>query len=185
MLEKLNPKDVRALKLGAAGIAAIIVLLFILELNERWTKASASFDAMNTKLSTLAALDITETKYAALRSIVPVFKMPVEKEIQKYLFMDSLNEQFKKAGINNQPWEELGGKSKMQTGYEVLRLNTSGKCNINQLFDLLTNLKENPYLIGIEELTINCDTKNQQQADFEITVSTPVKSKTKSSKGLL
>ena len=172
MLEKLNPKDVRALKLGAIGIAAMIVFLFILDLK---TNVKVSFDAMKTKLSALAAIDMTEAKYTALKNVVPVFEMPEEKEKQKFLFQDSLNGQLKKANINSQPWQEIGGKSTLKTGNEVLRLKTSGKCNITQLFDLLVNLKENPYLIGIEELTINRDTKNKQQVDFDITVSTPVK----------
>ena len=181
MLEKLNPKDVRALKLGAIGIAAVFALLLVLEFKERWICVKESFDAMNTRLNTLAAIDVTESEYAGLKSIVPVFEMPVEKEKQKFLFQDSLNEQLKKAKINSQPWEEIVSKNKLLTGHELLRLKTSGKCNITQLFDLLANLKENPYLMSIEELLMKRDAKNQQQVEFDITVSTPVKS----SKGLL
>lgn len=184
MLEKLNPKDLRAVKLGALVIAAMIVLLFVLDLKEHWAKATESFDTMNTKLDKLATIDMTKTQYDRLMSIVPVFEMPVEKEKQKFLFQDSLNEQFKKTNINCQPWEEIGCKSKILTAYDVLSLKTTGKCNITQLFDLLTNLKENPYLMGIEELKIKRDEKNKQQVDFDITVSTPVKP-VKSSKGLL
>ena len=174
MLEKLNPRDARALKLGAAVIAALIVLLFVGHLKENWKKAKESFDTVNTKLVTLAAVDMTETKYAALLNAVPAFEMPKKKEEQKFLFQDSLNVQFKKANINSQPWQETGGNSTLLTGYEVLNLKTSGKCNITQLFDLLANLKENPYLISIEELTIHRDIKNKQQVNFDITVSTPV-----------
>ena len=177
MLEKLKPQDIRTLKLGAVGIVVIIVLLFILDLKDYWIKAKTSFDAANTKLDTLATLDMTDARNAGLMSIVPVFKMPEEKEAQKFLFQDSLNEQLKKAGVNSQPWEEITSKSRLQNSNEVLRLKTSGKCNLTQLFDLLANLKENPYLIGIEELTINRDAKNKQQVDFNITVSTPVKTK--------
>ena len=180
MFEKLNPKDARSLKLGGAVIAAMLVFLFFWDLNEHWTKAKELFETKNAKLDTLATLDMTNTKYAGLMSIVPVFEMPVEKEKQKFLFQDSLNEQFKKSNINSQPWQETSDRSKLRTGHEVLCLKTSGKCNITQLFDLLVNLKENPYLIGIEELLIKRDTQNQQQVAFDITVSTPVK---KSSKG--
>jgi hypothetical protein len=127
---------------------------------------------MNTKLTALATR-FDRTKYAGLRSIVPVFEMPVEKEKQKFLFQDSLNEQFKKAGINSLPWEEIADKSKLLSDHELLRLKTSGKCNITQLFDLLANLNENPYLMGIEELMIKSDPQNKQQAEFEITLSTP------------
>ncbi len=175
MLEKLNPKDVHVLKLGAVGIAAIIVLLFLLDFKERWTKVKESFDAMNNRLATLAAIDMTEAKYAGLMNTVPIFEMPEEKEKQKFLFQDSLNTQFKKANINSQPWQEIVGKSTLLTDHKVIRLKTSGKCNVTQLFDLFVNLKENPYLISIEELTVKRDMKNKQQIDFDITVSTPVK----------
>ena len=185
MLEKLNPKNVRALKFGAVGIAAMIVLLFVLDLKERWTETKALFEAMNTKLATLSTINITETKYAGLMNTVPLFKMPEEKEKQKFLFQDSLNEQLRKASINSQPWLEITGRSTPIAGHEVLRLKTSGKCNITQLFDLFVNLKENPYLICIEEIMVRCDAQNKQQIAFDITVSTPVKKTQQNSRGLL
>lgn len=175
MLENINQKDARALKLGAAGIAAIVILLFIWDINEHWAKAQESSDIVITKLDTLDTIDMTQAEYAAFKNIVPVFEMPAEREKQKFIFQDSLNEQFKKTNIKSQPWEEIDCKSKLLTGYEVLALKTSGKCNITQLFDLLTNLKENPYLISIEELMIKVDEKNKQEFNFEMTLSTPAK----------
>ncbi len=175
MLEKLNQKDVRALKLGAAGIAAIVILLFVWDVNERWTKAQEAYDTTNTKLDTLDTINMTKAEYAALKSTVPVFEMPMERDEQKFRFQDSLNEQFKKTNIKSLPWEEIDCKSKLLTGYEVLALKTSGKCNITQIFDLLANLKENPYLISIEELMIKTDEKNKQEVNFEMTLSTPAK----------
>ncbi|MBN2588346.1 MAG: hypothetical protein JXA96_00670 [Sedimentisphaerales bacterium] len=175
MLDNLNQKDMRALKLGAVGIAAMVFLLVVWDVNERWTKAQESFETINTKLDTLDTIDMTKAEYAALKNTVPVFEMPVEKGVQKFLFQDSLNEQFKKSNIKSQPWEEINCKSKLLTGYEVLALKTSGKCNITQLIDLLAKLKENPYLISIEELMIKTDEKNKQQVNFEMTLSTPAK----------
>lgn len=176
MSKKLNPKDVRALKLGAAGIIAIIVFLFVFDFRDRWVKANASFEATNKKLTSLAAaLDMTKIKYTGLRSLVPVFEMPVEKDKQKFLFQDSLNDQFKKTGINSMPWEEIADKGKLLGDHELLRLKTSGKCNITQIFDLLAKLNENPYLMSVEELLIKSDPQNKQQAEFEITLSTSFK----------
>lgn len=184
MLEKLNPKDIRALKLGAVGIVVIIGLILFWNLNEHWAKANESYQARISELDVLDALDMTKAKYARLKSTVPVFEMPLERDKQKFRFQDSLNEQFKKANVKSQPWEETGCKGKILTGYDVLTLKTSGKCNVTQLFDLLVRLKENPYLMGIEELSIKSDEKNKQQVNFDITVSTPVKH-VKSRKSLL
>ncbi len=175
MFDKLNQKDARALKLGAAGIAAIVVLLFVWDVNERWASAQETYDTINTKLETLDTINMTKAEYAALKNSAPVFEMPVERGQQKFIFQDSLNEQFKKTNIKGQPWEEVDCKSKLLSGYEVMALKTSGKCNITQLFDLLTNLKENPYLISIEELMIKVDEKNKQEVNFEMTLSTPAK----------
>ena len=48
----------------------------------------------------------------------------------------------------------------------------SGKCKFAQILDLLASLKENPYLVGIEEMRIKCDTKNRQEIELDLTVST-------------
>jgi hypothetical protein len=175
MLKKINPKDLRTLKLGAAGIVAVFVLLFILDFKERWAAVKESFDAVNNRLAVLSSVNMTDAQYAGLLNNVPVFEMPQEKEKQKFLFQDSLNEQLKKANITSQPWQELAGRSKLLTGHKLLLLKSSSKCNITQLFDLLVNLKENPYLVSIEEITVKRDAKNKQQADIDLTVSTPVK----------
>ena len=177
MFKKMKPKDARALKLGVIGAAAIVVLLFFMDINERWAKAQESSGIVNNKLETLSKINTTKAEYAALKNAVPAFEMPVERDQQKFLFQDSLNEQFKKSSVKSQPWEEIDCKSKLLTGYEVMALKTSGKCNVTQMFDLLAKLKENPYLISIEELTIRSDEKNKQEVNFEMTLSTPVKIK--------
>jgi len=57
----------------------------------------------------------------------------------------------------------------------LLRLKCSAKCRFTQVLDLLANLKENPYLVGIEELRIRCDSKKPQEVDLDLTVSTFIK----------
>jgi len=60
-------------------------------------------------------------------------------------------------------------------GYKLLRLKCSAKCNFRQALDLLARLKENPYLVGIEELKIACDQKNRQDVKLDLMISTFVK----------
>ena len=175
MFENINQKDKRALKLGAVGIAVIIIFVLFCSINDCWTNAQESFDTINTKLDSLDTIDMTKAEYAALKNTVPAFEMPLKKRNdQKFRFQDSLNEQFKKSGVKSQPWEEIDCKSRILTGYEMLALKTSGKCNVTQLFDLLAKLKENPHLISIEELMVKIDEKNKQQVNFEMILSTPV-----------
>jgi hypothetical protein len=173
MLNKLNPKDVRALKIGAIGVVAILVFVFALGRYNRWHQARESLTELQKKINDI---DLDKAKRSGLTSVVPVFKMPVEKDKQRFLFLESLNEELRSVNINSQPLqEEPGAKTTPVAGYQLLRLKCSAKCRFGQVLDLLAALKNNPYLVGIEELRIKVDPKNRQQVDFDLTVSTLVK----------
>ena len=101
--------------------------------------------------------------------------MPEKEETQMFLFRDKLNEQLKKAGINSKPLQVVSTGKSPQAGYRLLRLKCSAKCRFAQALDLLANLKENPYLVGIEEFKIECDQKKRQDVKLDVTVSTFVK----------
>jgi hypothetical protein len=172
MLNKLSQKDIRALKMGAVGVVAILILVLALEGHQRWNQARQLSMTLEQQLDDI---DLNKAKRSGLTSIVPVFKMPVEKETQRFLFRDLLNEQLRDARINSQPIQEVPGGKSPVAGYELLRLKCSGKCGFGQILNLLADLKNNPYLVGIEEMRIKVDPKNQQQVEFDLTVSTLVK----------
>lgn len=172
MIEKLSQKDIRTLKMGAVGVAAIFVLVFALSWYDRWAEARDSLDELKNKLE---LIDVDEAKQEGLMSIVPVFEMPQEEETQRFLFRDKLNEQFKKVGIKSEPLQVISIRKSQQAGYRLLRLKCSSKCKFTQVLDLLANLKENPYLVGVEELRVKCDQKNPQNVELDLTVSTFVK----------
>lgn len=172
MISKLNQKDIRALKLGVAGIAAIIVFLFALDVYGRWDTARQKSQELQKQLDNI---DLNKARRSGLTSIVPVFEMPTEKEDQRFLFRDKLNEQLRKARINSLPLQEVPGGKSPVTGYELLRLKCSAKCSMEQVFNFLADLKNNPYLVGVEEMRIKKDPKNKQKFDFDLTVSTLAK----------
>jgi len=172
MISKFSQKDIRALKIGAVGVAAILLFVFILERHESWSQAKQLSITLEKQLDDI---DLNKARRSGLTSIVPVFQMPVEKETQRFLFRDRLNEQLRNARINSQPIQEVPGGKSPVAGYELLRLKCSGKCNFGQILNLLADLKNNPYLVGIEEMHFKVDPKNQQQVDFDLTVSTLVK----------
>jgi hypothetical protein len=169
MLEKLSQKDIRTLKIGAVGVAAILVFVLILEGFEYWDHARKSFQTLDGQLDDI---DVDKATQSRLISVVPVFEMPVEKETQKVRLRDKLIEQFRNSRINSQPWLEVAGKTSPLPEYGLLCLKSSGKCGLSQIFDLLARLKQNPYIVGIEELRLKCDAQNPQQIDFDLTVST-------------
>lgn len=173
MINKLSQKDMRALKIGAVAIAAIVVLIFASNGYDRWNNARQQSQELKTKLDNI---DLDKAKRSGLTSIVPAFQMPVERETQRFLFRDRLNEQLRNAGINSLPLQEVPGSAKTPvTGYELLRMKCNAQCSFGQALQLLANLKDNPYLVGIEEMRIKKDTRNQQQFDLDLTVSTLVK----------
>jgi hypothetical protein len=173
MIKKLSQKDIRTLKFGAVCAAGILVFWVGSKVYDRLKEARASTALLNNKLE---LIDVDKAKQSGLMTIVPKFEMPIEEEEQKFLFVNKLTEQFKKAGIKNQPLEVASkGKSK-QAGYQLLRMKCSATCRLTQAFDFLANLKDNPYMVGIEELRIRMDKKKPQEIEMDLTVSTFVKS---------
>lgn len=171
MIKKLSQKEIRTIKLGAVCAAAIIVFWIGSTIFARLKKAEDSTELLNNKLE---LIDVNKAKQAGLMSIVPKFEMPIEEEEQKFLFVNKLTEQFKKAGIKNQPLQ-VASKGKKQGGYELLRMKCSATCRLTQALDFLADLKDNPYLVGIEELRIRMDKKKPQEIEMDLTVSTFVK----------
>ncbi|MCP4612557.1 MAG: hypothetical protein GY845_27985 [Planctomycetes bacterium] len=172
MINQLSPKDIRTLKLGAVCVAGIIIFLIGSEVLGRLKKAQDSTDILNKKLD---LIDVDKAKQAGIMAIVPKFEMPIEEEDQKFLFLDKLTEQFKKAGIKNQPLEVASKTTSKKDGYQLLRLKCSATCRLTQALDFLANLKDNPYLVGIEELRLRVDKKKPQEVAMDLTVSTFVK----------
>lgn len=171
-MKKLGERDIRALKIGAVCVAAILVFLFATWLRDRWGKVRDEGAEVRAQLE---AISVDKTRQAALMSIVPVFEMPVIEEEQKFLFRKKLDEQLKKAGIKSKPLQILTAGKSPVPGYKLLRIKCSAKCRFGQVFDLLARLNENPYLVGIEEMRIQCDPKKRQEVDLTLTVSTFVK----------
>jgi hypothetical protein len=171
-MRRLNEKEKRTLKFGAVCAIAIVGFALATEWLGHWKKMRNSRAGIENKLE---AINISETKRAGLISIVPAFEMPEKEETQKFLFRDKFNEQLKKAGIKSEPLQVLSPIKSPMAGYKLLRLKCSAKCKFGQALDLLARLKENPYLVGIEELKIECDQKKRQEVKLDLTISTFVK----------
>jgi hypothetical protein len=171
-MNKLSKRDIRALKIGAVCVVAILVFLSATWWRDHWVKVRGETAKTKKQLKDIRA---DKTRQAGFMSIVPVFEMPVTEEKQKFLFRDKLNEQIKKAGIKSKPLQVLSTVKSPQAGYKLLRLKCSTKCKFAQVLDLLARLNDNPYLVGVEEIRIKCDPKKRQDVDLDLTVSTFVK----------
>jgi hypothetical protein len=171
---KLSERDRRALIIGAVGAAGILAFAFGTKWVGHWTEVRRSIAE---KRATLAGVEVERAQQKRLMSIVPVFEDPNEEEEQKIRFRDKFSEQLKKAGFKRgAPIRVLRARSAQAgTGYRLLGLQTRGECDFNKMLDLLTNLNENPYLVGIEEMRMECDPKKRQKFKLDLTVSTFVK----------
>lgn len=170
MFNKMNEKDKNTLKKGGIAVAAVVVLVVAVQVYGNWNTKKAESDTIDNQLRTLNVPDNVRSK--TLGSI-PVFIMPKDGQTQKELFRNSLDQSLEQLRISTDPWQEITtNKTPTVSGYSSLSLKTSGSCRVDQILSLLASLKQNPYLVGIEELHIECNQQNPQQADFSIQVST-------------
>lgn len=168
---KITDKDKRTIKFGVICAAAIAAFFLISEGNERWSAVKREGDVIEGKL---ADIKVDPRRRANVLSIVPVYEMPEAEGVQEFLFRDRLNAQLKKLGIKNKPLEIMK-PGKKTNGYKPLNIKFSARCKFTQVMDLLATLKENPYLVAVEELRVRIDPKKRQEVDMDITVSTFVK----------
>jgi hypothetical protein len=159
---------------------AILIFVYGTKGLDRWNKSRNSLAAAKGKLG---EVEMDKARLAGLLALVPVFEKPEPEEKQKSLFREKLYQQLKKAGINPEPPQPILGKKMTVSGtpYRVLKVKCKAKCKFDQLLDLLAGLKENPYLVGVEELQIRCDTKEPPEkrrdkpVEVDLVVSTLVR----------
>lgn len=159
MMRKLSEREKRALKIGAACAVAILALMIGTKWFERWRGTRSSIAAIRAKLKSIS---VDEAQQAGLFSIVPTFEMPKAEEDQELLFRDKLNEQLKKVGIRSDPLQTLLATER-QGSYKLIRLKCTAKCQFTQVLDLLAELRQNPYLVGIEEMRIRVGTSTRSE----------------------
>ena len=178
MVNKLSEKDKRTLKYGAAAVVVILAYAFVISpWLDDWRLTRSALRSERAKLDSIAPDNSSSAAgQKALLSIVPEFEMPQSENVQGPLFRGKFNEQLKKAGISVTSLQFLRQTtSKRATAYNSLRLQCRGKCKFDQVMNLLAALNENPYLVGVDQLQLKCDTKKREQMDIVLTVSTFVK----------
>ncbi|MBM4026645.1 MAG: hypothetical protein FJ280_14770 [Planctomycetes bacterium] len=176
----MNEREKRMLQMGAIAVVLIGIFGYGTKAMDRWNQSRTSLAAAKRRLS---EVETDPAKLAGLIAQVPVFTMPEPEEKQKTLFREKLYEQLKKAGINPEPPQPILSKkiNIAGTGYRVLKIKCKAKCKLPQLLDFLAALKENPYLVGVEELRMQCDMKEpperrkDKDVEIDLTVSTFIK----------
>ncbi len=181
MFEKLSQRDKRTLIFGAVAAAAILAYVYVGPWFKEWRNTKSTLQAKQDLLKAIAPGaddESAKTAHDKLAQVVPVFEMPLPEKKQMPLFRDKFSDQLKKAGIQVKTLRPIGSKSaKRVPGHNVklLKFQCLGKCSLNQVLDLLAGLNSNPYLAGIEEISLKCDPKDRRKMDLVLTVSTFVR----------
>ncbi len=166
MLAKLNQRDRRAIKLGLFGLAVVAALIFGLDWLERWRQVTKSLARSKQQFM---AVSLSEIQREQLLSTVPAFEMPKPSEKQKFLFRAELNKQLKEAGIKTKPLKFLPTSKSTVPGYKLLCIQCNGQGELDKIFELLVNLKKNPYLVAVEEFVMKkIDPKDEKSRKFEL-----------------
>lgn len=173
-LDKLSPRDRRAVLVGLA--ATVLILVYSLALApwfDRWSHTRSEIASIRAQLRIFDNSPAVRSKREALVAAVPVFELPDNEENQAAVFRGRVNEQLKKAGVQI---KSLSFQSRTReapaAGYKTLLLECRGQCRLEQIFDLLADLDENPYLVGVEKMNIRCDSNNRNQMEVDLTMST-------------
>lgn len=178
MAYNMTERDKKTIWIGVV-VAGLILGYFFLEgwfVDWKGIRADLKNERQKLAAITPASDGSISAKQAGLLETVPVMEMPENRTVQKELFIEKFNEQLKKSGIDIKTLHDLPiTKTKDSSGYSKLQLQCQGKCNYGQAMNLLAGLYENPYFVGVEELSLTCDQKKRSQMEIKLTVSTFVK----------
>ena len=178
IFQSMSSRDKRAVLFGTAAIVLIVLYLLVaLPLLEDWSSTRKQLKQYHARLESIGGRSAaSRAKLAGLYKTVPFLELPQTEDLQRKLFWDKIYDQLKKVGIRlkSGPDYVSGGRKETQEP-AVLRLNFAGSCKYEQFVKFLAQLNENPYLVGIEELTIEADEKETDMINIEMTVETFVK----------
>lgn len=172
-----DKRNKRALIILVACVAFVGLYSLVIDpFLGHWQKISIQLEQKIEKVDLIESIYNTTGKaaQARLNRKVPAFAMPQVEDKQRMLFAKKIDEQIKKTGIKLTSQGKYLSKGKRQTGMDLklLALQYRGKGQLNQIIDLLDDLKNNPYLVGIEEIKITCGKKNRNEMDLALTIST-------------
>jgi len=174
MAIKLSERDQRAIALGAIAVVAILAYYFGGRWLGEWQTTRAQLRALRAQLAKVEEWTSgrPSARQLAVAAAVPTFAMPEPEDQQAVLFRNAFNEQLNRAGIKAKSLDYQASRKAVSGSYKTLRLQCKARCQLAQVLDLLARLPENKYFVGVEELQIRPDSRNRQEVDIVLTLST-------------
>lgn len=176
MLKKLNAREKRTVLFCAVGSALVLGYVATEPLLSNWKAMRGRLAVLRTQARQMA-LDPRGAEAIELDRLiqaVPVIAMPEGKEARGPVFQEEFTRQLRQAGLNSRRLQlsEATGSGARAGGYRVLRLESQGRGNYDQLLRLFSSLPTNPMYAGVQRLRLQADAQNRQQMDWELTVFT-------------
>jgi Tfp pilus assembly protein PilO len=177
MLEKLNPREKRIV-LFSLTVCGLILLYFLAvePLSTNWNAVRTQLQSARQKVA-LLRLDPKSPQtqqHKRLMELVPVLELPKPSDQQGPLLQEAFTNQLRKAGLTSRRMQLVRGRTIRNdpSGYIVLNLTAQGTGRYEQILNLLADLPQNPYCVGVQKCSIKPDPKDRQKLEWEITVFT-------------
>lgn len=177
MLEKLHPREKRVV-LFSLTVCGLILLYFLAiePLSRRWTDVRTQLQSARQKAA-LLKLDPKSPQtqqQKRLMELVPMLELPKPSDQQGPLLQEAFTNQLRKTGLVSRRMQLVRGRTIRNdpAGYIVLNLTAQGTGRYDQILNLLADLLQNPYCVGVQKCSIKPDPKDRQKIEWEITVFT-------------
>ena len=177
-MRALTQREKHTLRFTAAAAVVIVGYFGAVEpMAASWQAKRTQRDRLQRQLDRLTGIQngIGAIRFKELTDRVPVFEMPVAASEQGLLFRNELTRQLQKAGIQARTLQLRDNRGRRQDGYAVLTIDCQGRCEYPQMLNLLEDLKQNPYYIGIEKFSLRADARNRKEMTFQLAVFTYAK----------
>lgn len=168
---QISQRDKRALILAIIVCLGVAGYLLLESRVAKWQISKTKYQTNMNKIKTLAS-KAGQAKLKGLISVVPMMELPIEKQQQILRFSNKVNEQLKQCGIKPSSIQLIGADKKTT---KLVRLKCKADCTVNQAFDLLGKLNENPFYVSIDEFSLKLNVKSRNKANITMAISTFVK----------
>jgi len=174
----LNDRNKRALIILGVSVAAILGFRYVVSpAMDQWDADKELLGEKQEQLALLSSIINPTAKQKNINDVVPAFEVPATEDDQRVLFARKFNEQLKQAGVSfgSQKYT-IKGKKLASSGLKPLKYECKkGGGNFNQIVTLLEKLDENPYLLSVEELKLQCGKKKREKMTITMTLSTLIR----------
>ena len=174
---KLTPRDRRAFVLGAAGLAAIALVSYVvLPMAERWQLARAQIEdgrARRTRLQSDLGV-LLRQRERLVEAYGPAAGRPLEgAEQTRIAFLKAVQDLLRNAGLQEPNLQPQAPRTVSELpGVQMLSVQAGGKCQLPQLAKCLAELRKADRLIVVDRLTATANPKQPGQLEVTLVLAT-------------